>query len=90
MQFACVVYAGIFQHQKIIPKYEKLMMVLFVCTRHIPPYTTNAVYHWHIPSYDSICEYMPGYHVVRISDGGAETLRRRRDAAWAKGAAAPQ
>jgi hypothetical protein len=34
------VYAGTFQHQKIIPKYEKLMVALFVCTRHIPPYTT--------------------------------------------------
>jgi hypothetical protein len=43
------VYAGIFKHQKIIPKYENLMVALFVCTRHIPSYTTlyrhMTVYH---------------------------------------------
>jgi hypothetical protein len=30
------VYAGIFRHQKSIPKYENLMVALFVCTRHLP------------------------------------------------------
>ena len=45
-------YAGILQHQKIIPKYEKLMVALFVCTRHIPPYT--AIYR-HMTVYVGIC-----------------------------------
>ncbi len=38
MQFACVVYAGIFKHRQNIPKYEKLMVVLCVCTRHMTVY----------------------------------------------------
>jgi hypothetical protein len=70
MQFACVVYAGIFQHQKVIPtrKYhdEKLMVALFVCTRHIPLYTT--IYR-HMTVYVIICRDHDHASVVRIPDG---------------------
>jgi hypothetical protein len=52
MQFACVVYAGIFKHQKIISKYENLMVAICVCTRHIPPYTN--IYR-HMTVYVGIC-----------------------------------
>ena len=65
MQFACVVYAGIFKHRKNIPKYEKLMVALCVCTRHILAYTT--IYR-HMKSYDVICRYMVGYQGIRIQD----------------------
>ncbi len=58
MQFACVVYAGIFKHMKNIPKYKKLMVTLCVCTRHILAYTSE--YH-HILSYDVIWRHMSEY-----------------------------
>ncbi len=65
MQLACVVYAGIFKHRKNIPKYEKLMVALCVCTRHILAYPT--IYR-HMTSYDVIRRYMVGYQGVRIPD----------------------
>jgi hypothetical protein len=47
-------YAGIFKHlsQKIIPKCEKLMAALCVCTRHILSYTST---YCHMTVYEGIC-----------------------------------
>ncbi len=49
-------YAGIFKHQKIIPKYEKLMVALCVCTRHIQVIIQpcTSIYR-HMTVYDGIC-----------------------------------
>jgi hypothetical protein len=68
MQFACVVYAGIFKQRKNIPKYEKLMVILCLCTRHILLYPTI---YCHMTSYDVIWRYMVGYQGVRIPDNGS-------------------
>ncbi len=46
-------YGGIFKHQNIIPKYEDLMVALFVCTRNIPSYTTL---YRHMTVYGGICQ----------------------------------
>jgi hypothetical protein len=59
------VYAGIFKHQKIIPKYENLMVVLCVRTRHIPPYT---MLYRHMTVYDSICQdiMVSGFQMIQL------------------------
>jgi hypothetical protein len=47
------------------PKYEKLMVALCVCTRHIPPYTT--IYR-HMTVYASICRdiRVSGFHMYDV------------------------
>ena len=53
MQSTCVVYAGIFKHRKNVPKYEKLMVALCVCTRHILWLGYPTIYR-HMTSYVGI------------------------------------
>jgi hypothetical protein len=65
MQFACVLYAGMFKHREKIPKYEKLMVAFCVCTCHILAYPN--IYR-HMASYDRIMTLCVGiWWDIRVS-----------------------